>query len=146
MRRRPRFVLLAALLSVALAAAATPAKEFTEHRVVTPRLVHAASGNSLAHTAINGTSKHHVSAVTLIIDDITIDLKINENLIPDQYFEKYHEQVSYCEHLRIVCIWDLGPGAVSTADFLHYYKKGKIAFARSTVKEISYSPNRGKSY
>ena len=101
-----------------------PSPEFNGHKVVRPKLLDGRSQVEIRTTQKNPVSQqkqhqHHLRDVTLILpgvggggsqlpprqhqrgseavadaDDVVVDLKLTETLIPDSYFEKTHKQVS----------------------------------------------------
>ena len=87
-----------------------PTPEFRDHRVVQPKILHGPTQAEIWTTEDleNRTRQHHLRDVTLVLpggefhnpnnnsegNNILVDLKLTESLIPDSYFEKTHENVS----------------------------------------------------
>ena len=73
--------------------------EFSRHTVARPRFFHAAENAEIAHTRRNDTShRHHLDRITVRVEvdggkELVLDLALNQRLIPDTYFEKFHEKV-----------------------------------------------------
>ena len=75
-----------------------PSPEFDRHHRIEPELFHGVSGRSISHTkGNNASSKHHLDRVTakIAVDgrELVLDLKLNRELIPDTFYERYHDQV-----------------------------------------------------
>ena len=88
------------------AAAAAPSAEFSRHAVARPRFYHGGGDAEISHTRRNDTDHgHHLEQVTVRVvvggggsgggggKELVLDLALNKHLIPDTYFEKFHEQV-----------------------------------------------------
>ena len=82
-----------------------PATEFSSHRIIEPRLFHGRSKREIATTrdvAGDGgdvtASRRHLDHLTVTFDGdndrrFVLDLKLNRQLIPENYFQKTHKQV-----------------------------------------------------
>ena len=70
---------------------------FQSHRVINPRIFHGRHKREIDSTHDRdgeGGHVHHLTVAWNIDDeDVVLDLKLNRDLIPDNYFEKYHKQV-----------------------------------------------------
>ena len=73
--------------------------EFSRHTVARPRFFQASKNSEIAHTRRNDTGhRHHLDQITVRVEvdggkELVLDLALNKHLIPDTYFEKYHEKV-----------------------------------------------------
>ena len=92
------FARLAFLILAAAAAAATetPSPDFARHEVVRPEFYHVRAKRSVATTRLDDKS-HHIHDLTLSFvsrgHKFILDLKLNTNLIPKEYFHKYQTKV-----------------------------------------------------
>ena len=93
-----QLLILAAEDAVASAADAASG-EFSRHTVARPRFFHAAGKAEIPHTRRNDTGvRHHLDRITVRVEvdggrELVLDLALNDRLIPDTYFEKFHEKV-----------------------------------------------------
>ena len=66
--------------------------------MISPRMFHARHKREIDSTHSSGEDGRHIHHLTVAWDldgeDYVLDLKLNRDLIPDNYFEKYHHQVS----------------------------------------------------
>ena len=94
-----QLLILAAEDVMASAAADAASGEFSRHTVARPRFFHAAGKAEIRHTRRNDTgSRHHLDRITVRVEvdggrELVLDLALNDRLIPDAYFEKFHEKV-----------------------------------------------------
>ena len=101
-----QLVVLAAEDTLASAASG----EFSRHTVARPRFFHAAKNAEIAHTRRNDTRhRHHLDQITVRVEvdggkELVLDLALNKHLIPDTYFEKFHEKVGNNTLLNF-CRW-----------------------------------------
>lgn len=76
-----------------------PVREFTSHTLVTPHLTHTRTKRHITTTA---HKDGHVHDITLGINmgdkDVLIDLQLNRDLLPKDYFEKYYHNGSQYVH------------------------------------------------
>ena len=76
-----------------------PSDQFSSHFVVEPRLFHGRSKREIATTRHDDVSlKRHLDHLTVTFDgederQFVLDLQLNRQLIPDNYFQKRHHQV-----------------------------------------------------
>ena len=70
---------------------------FQSHKVINPQLYHGRHKREIASTHSSEEEGRHIHHLTVAwnIDgqDYVLDLKLNRDLIPEHYFEKYHHQV-----------------------------------------------------
>lgn len=69
----------------------------TGPRLISPRLYHARHKRELRHTRDLEEEGRHVHHLTVAWDigdeDFVLDLELNRDLIPDTYWQKYHNEV-----------------------------------------------------
>jgi len=92
-----QLLFLAAITSpIAKSAGHLPARDFHSHRVISPRLYHGRHKREIDSTFDKQEEGSHIQHLTVGWDvdgqDFVLDLKLNRELIPDSYFEKYHHQ------------------------------------------------------
>ena len=67
------------------------------HRVVNPRLLHGRTKREIPGTEDSqeeGGHVHHLTVAWVLDDqDVLLDLKLNRDLLPESYTEKYQHQV-----------------------------------------------------
>jgi len=90
-------LLLAAITSLIVQSAGhLPTRDFHTHRLISPRLYHGRHKREIDSTQDHEEEGHHVHHLTVgwVVDheDFVLDLKLNRELIPESYFEKYHHQ------------------------------------------------------
>ena len=77
---------------------------FQSHKVINPQMYHGRHKREIASTHSSEEEGRHIHHLTVAWDvdgqDFVLDLKLNRDLIPEHYFEKYHHQV---EKLSIIC-------------------------------------------
>ena len=94
-----QLLILAAEDVMASAAADAASGEFSRHTVARPRFFHAAGKAEIHHTRRNDTGiRHHLDRITVRVEvdggrELILDLALNDRLIPDTYFEKFHQKV-----------------------------------------------------
>lgn len=139
-----RYLAAAALASVVALAAAErkgPSKDFHQHRIVRPRLFQTGSKRSLETTRRTKVEeavddRRHLDDVTVEFEadnrqPIALDLRLNRELVPDGYFQKFHRkgkhvvqrpkphEVELCHYVgKIRGVADSW-AAVSTCDGIH---------------------------
>jgi hypothetical protein len=77
-----------------------PADEFSSHSVIHPRVFHARSKREIATTRSdeNGSPERHLDHLTVTFEAervFVLDLQLNRQLIPENYFQKTHKQVGH---------------------------------------------------
>ena len=79
-----------------------PSDQFSSHTVVEPRVFHGRSKREIASTRRDDdvSSKRHLDHLTVTFDgederQFILDLQLNRQLIPDNYFQKRHHQVKH---------------------------------------------------
>lgn len=92
-----RLLFLAAITSLIVQSAGhLPARDFHSHRVISPRLYHGRHKREIDSTHDANEEGSHIHHLTVGWDvdgeDYILDLKLNRELIPESYFEKYHHQ------------------------------------------------------
>jgi len=97
-------LLLAAITSLIVQSAGhLPTRDFHTHRLISPRLYHGRHKREIDSTQDHEEEGHHVHHLTVgwVVDheDFVLDLKLNRELIPESYFEKYHHQVNLLNFL-----------------------------------------------
>ncbi|KAK8395223.1 hypothetical protein O3P69_006145 [Scylla paramamosain] len=76
-----------------------PAREFSKHEVVVPSLSHARTKRHLDSTIHEDGHVHDITlGFTLDDQDILVDLQLNRDLLPKDYFEKYYQNGSHHIH------------------------------------------------
>ena len=80
-----------------------PSEEFSSHRIVTPKLYHGRSKREVTSSRdvhdVTDVTRRHLDRMTVTLgsdDDerqFVLDLKLNRDLIPKNYFQKTHKQV-----------------------------------------------------
>ena len=96
-------------------ASAAASGEFSRHTVARPRFFHAVKNAEIANTRRNDTGHgHHLDRITVRVEvdggkELVLDLALNERLIPDTYFEKFHDKVgetllSFVQRSYTLCI------------------------------------------
>ena len=67
------------------------------HRQISPRLYHARHKREIADTrdtSAEGRHVHHLTVAWVLDDqDVLLDLKLNRDLLPESYTEKYQHKV-----------------------------------------------------
>ena len=78
----------------------TPADEFTSHSVIHPRVFHARSKREIKTTLsdVIASRGRHLDHLTVTFEDedereFVLDLQLNRQLIPENYFQRTHKQV-----------------------------------------------------
>ena len=88
---------------------------FQTHRVVSPRLLHPRHKREISETR---DDLHHLTVPWVLDDkDVLMDLKVNRDLIPDSYTEKYQHEVrrefrkenAFCERKKLKRLLTLIP-------------------------------------
>ena len=94
---------------------------FQTHRVVSPRLLHPRQKREISETRDDteeGGHLHHLTVAWVLDDkDVLMDLKLNRDLIPDSYTEKYQHEVrrefrkenAFCERKKLKRLLTLIP-------------------------------------
>ena len=71
---------------------------FQSHKMISPRMFHGRHKREIDTTHSGNEEGSHIHHLTVAWDvdgeDFVLDLKLNRDLIPDNYFEKYHHQVN----------------------------------------------------
>lgn len=93
----PRLLFLAAITSLIVQSTGhLPAEDFHSHRVISPRFFHGRHKREIDSTHDKDEEGSHIHHLTVGWDvdgeDYILDLKLNRELIPESYFEKYHHQ------------------------------------------------------
>ena len=87
----------------------SPAEEFSSHSVIYPRVFHARSKRQIATTRSDDVASlgRHLDHLTVTFEDedereFVLDLQLNRQLIPENYFQKTHKQVGLSKQFLLM--------------------------------------------